>query len=204
MPERAVLPKPIQKPHPPMWVAVTSPGTELDAAERGMGCIGLAAAGFEEQERRTREYHHRIQSCDPVGDVVTDCVTTLNFLYCHEDAAVARERGLAFQAAFGVANAHLLFTREAYPSSAYELAGRTGGTGPARVGGEPGHARQPARGRGHRRSRLGRGADQGVGVDRRRRHQLPHQRAGDTEPGRGARVDAPVRIRSDAEVPVTA
>jgi alkanesulfonate monooxygenase SsuD/methylene tetrahydromethanopterin reductase-like flavin-dependent oxidoreductase (luciferase family) len=27
MPERAILPKPIQKPHPPMWVAVTSPGT---------------------------------------------------------------------------------------------------------------------------------------------------------------------------------
>jgi alkanesulfonate monooxygenase SsuD/methylene tetrahydromethanopterin reductase-like flavin-dependent oxidoreductase (luciferase family) len=33
MPERAVLPKPIQKPHPPMWVTVTSPGTELDAAD---------------------------------------------------------------------------------------------------------------------------------------------------------------------------
>ncbi|MBV8691879.1 MAG: LLM class flavin-dependent oxidoreductase, partial [Actinobacteria bacterium] len=92
MPERAVLPKPIQKPHPPMWVAVTSPGTELDAAERGLGCIGLAAAGYAEQERRTKEYHRRIQSCDPVGAVVTDCVTTLNFLYCHEDAAVARDR----------------------------------------------------------------------------------------------------------------
>ena len=35
MPERAVLPKPVQKPHPPLWVTVTSPGTELDAAERG-------------------------------------------------------------------------------------------------------------------------------------------------------------------------
>ena len=34
MPERNVLPKPVQKPHPPMWVTVTSPGTELDAAER--------------------------------------------------------------------------------------------------------------------------------------------------------------------------
>ena len=33
MPERTILPKPYQKPHPPMWVAVTSPGTEIDAAE---------------------------------------------------------------------------------------------------------------------------------------------------------------------------
>ncbi len=43
MPERAMLPKPMQKPHPPMWVAVTSPGTELDAADRGLGCLGLVA-----------------------------------------------------------------------------------------------------------------------------------------------------------------
>ena len=35
MPERPIVPKPYQDPHPPMWVAVTSPGTELDAAERG-------------------------------------------------------------------------------------------------------------------------------------------------------------------------
>ena len=45
MPERAVLPKPVQKPHPPMWVAVTSPGTELDAADRGLGCLGLTPGG---------------------------------------------------------------------------------------------------------------------------------------------------------------
>ena len=69
MPERAVLPKPVQKPHPPLWVTVTSPGTELDAAERGIGCLGVAAASYAEQERRTREYHRRIQSCTPVGAV---------------------------------------------------------------------------------------------------------------------------------------
>ena len=67
MPERNVLPKPVQKPHPPMWVTVTSPGTELDAAERGLGCLGVAAAGYDEQERRTEEYFRRIESCDPVG-----------------------------------------------------------------------------------------------------------------------------------------
>ena len=85
MPERNVLPKPVQKPHPPMWVTVTSPGTELDAAERGLGCLGVAAAGYAEQERRTEDYHRRVQSCDPVSSVVNDQVTTLNFLYCHED-----------------------------------------------------------------------------------------------------------------------
>src|SRR5882672_1732528 len=32
MPERTIVPKVYQQPHPPLWVAVTSPGTELDAA----------------------------------------------------------------------------------------------------------------------------------------------------------------------------
>src|SRR5215475_8179376 len=122
MPERNVLPKPVQKPHPPLWVTVTSPGTELDAAERGLGCLGVAAAGYAEQERRTREYHRRIQLCDPVG-VVNDRVTTLNFLYCHEDRAVAVERGMRMLGLFGLANAHLLWTREAYPTRAYQSLG---------------------------------------------------------------------------------
>src|SRR6516165_1623456 len=67
MPERNVLPKPVQKPHPPMWVTVTSPGTELDAAERGLGCLGVAAVSYEEQDRRTKQYHQVVSGCEPVG-----------------------------------------------------------------------------------------------------------------------------------------
>jgi len=122
MPERAILPKPIQKPHPPLWVTVTSPGTELDAADRGIGCLGVAAASFAEQERRTTEYHRRIQLCDPVG-AVNDQVATMNFLYCHEDLRRGAERGLAMLQDFFVMNSHLLFTREAYPTGAYQTLG---------------------------------------------------------------------------------
>jgi alkanesulfonate monooxygenase SsuD/methylene tetrahydromethanopterin reductase-like flavin-dependent oxidoreductase (luciferase family) len=121
MPERAILPKPLQQPHPPMWVTVTSPGTELDAAERGLGSLGVAATSFAEQERRTREYHRRIAHCSPVGQVVNDQVAVLNFLYCHEDIDTAAKRGLSMLGTFNVLNSHLLFTREAYPTSAYGL-----------------------------------------------------------------------------------
>jgi alkanesulfonate monooxygenase SsuD/methylene tetrahydromethanopterin reductase-like flavin-dependent oxidoreductase (luciferase family) len=123
MPERNVLPKPLQRPHPPMWVTVTSPGTELDAADRGLGCLGVAAAGYAEQERRTRAYHHRIQSCDPLGGVVNDQVTTLNFLYCHENQDRAARTGMAMVGLFGLTNSHLLWTREAYPTRAYQSLG---------------------------------------------------------------------------------
>jgi alkanesulfonate monooxygenase SsuD/methylene tetrahydromethanopterin reductase-like flavin-dependent oxidoreductase (luciferase family) len=123
MPERNVVPKPIQKPHPPMWVTVTSPGTELDAAERGLGCLGVASTTYAEQERRTREYHRRIQSCDPAGTVVNDQVTTLNFLYCHEDPDRAASTGMRMVGTFGLLNSHLLWTREAYPTRAYQSLG---------------------------------------------------------------------------------
>lgn len=121
MPERAVLPKPVQDPHPPMWVTVTSPGTELDAADRGLGALGVATASFEEQERRMKEYRHRIQLCDPVGSVVNDQVATLNFLFCDEELKMAADLGTQLIGKFGQANSHLLFTREAYPTRAYGL-----------------------------------------------------------------------------------
>jgi alkanesulfonate monooxygenase SsuD/methylene tetrahydromethanopterin reductase-like flavin-dependent oxidoreductase (luciferase family) len=128
MPQRAVLPKPVQDPHPPMWVTVTSPGTELDAADRGLGCLGVAAAGFAEQERRTKEYHRRIAMCDPVGGVVNDRVATLNHLFCHENEDEAMRWGATMQQMFGIANAHLLFTREAYPTRAYGLLANLAGS----------------------------------------------------------------------------
>ena len=140
MPERNVLPKPLQKPHPPLWVTVTSPGTERDAADRGLGCLGVAAAGYAEQERRTEEYFRRIELCDPVSSVVTKEVTTLNFLHCHEDPATAAKVGMGMVGAFGLTNSHLLWTREAYPTRAYQSLGnlapnadraKTGGPGDA-------------------------------------------------------------------------
>ena len=123
VPERNVLPKPLQDPHPPMWVTVTTPGTELDAADRGLGCLGVAAVTFAEQQRRTAEYRRRIEVCEPVGAVVTSAVTTQNFLYCHEDIDVAADRGGRMAAAFNFLNSHLLWTREAYPTSAYQSLG---------------------------------------------------------------------------------
>jgi len=122
MPERAIIPKPLQQPHPPLWVTVTSPGTELDAADRGIGCLGVAAASYAEQERRTAEYRRRIKLCDPVG-AVNERVATLNFLYCHENPKQAAGTGLLMLGMFGVLNTHLLSTREAYPTRAYHSLG---------------------------------------------------------------------------------
>src|SRR6185503_21288226 len=123
MPSRTILPKVYQRPHPPMWVAVTSPGTELDAADRGLGSLGLTFGGVAEQEKKIAEYRRRIKSCDPVGAFVNEQVNTVNFLYCHDDAESGINTGRRLSGTFGYLAAQLLAAREAYPTRSYPSQG---------------------------------------------------------------------------------
>lgn len=120
MPERAIIPKPVQKPHPPLWVAVSTKGTDIDAAERGLGCLGIAVTGLANQERATKEYRQRIRYCEPVGGAVNENVSTLNWLYCAEDSDIAAATALPMVRDFRLINSQLLWTREAYPTPAYQ------------------------------------------------------------------------------------
>ena len=142
MPERPVLPKPVQSPHPPMWVAVSTPGTELDAAERGLGMLGITFSGIAQMEKRIQEYRSRIQGCDPVGSFVNEQVNSVNFLYCSEDIEHARVRGERLAKTFGYLADLNLSTREVYPTPSYRSRGlhselRQQATGPADLKGIP-------------------------------------------------------------------
>jgi alkanesulfonate monooxygenase SsuD/methylene tetrahydromethanopterin reductase-like flavin-dependent oxidoreductase (luciferase family) len=144
MPERAVLPKPIQKPHPPMWVAVTSPGTEFDAADRGLGCLGLTPGGFQESEKKINGYRARVANCDPVGEFVNNKVSTINFLSCAEDGDRARKAGLRVASIFSYMASQLLSAKEVLPTRSYPSEGLL----PAlrREAGGPGDAAQGFKG----------------------------------------------------------
>ena len=123
MPERAVLPKPYQKPHPPMWVAVTSEGTDKDAADRGLGALGVSFNSYEMQEKKVAEYHRRIQQCDPAGATVNEQVAAVNFMYCHEDMQEGMRTGLGMSRHFSFLAAQLSNAKEVYPSKSYPTAG---------------------------------------------------------------------------------
>src|SRR5262249_37959789 len=43
IPQRKLVPKPLQKPHPPLWVAGTSQSTFASAARAGLGVLGFTA-----------------------------------------------------------------------------------------------------------------------------------------------------------------
>jgi alkanesulfonate monooxygenase SsuD/methylene tetrahydromethanopterin reductase-like flavin-dependent oxidoreductase (luciferase family) len=75
-PPVSVIPKPIQKPHPPMWVAATNPTTFELAAERGLGvlCFTLGVELAEVSER-INIYRNRIKSARPVGQTINNQVS---------------------------------------------------------------------------------------------------------------------------------
>jgi len=75
-PPVSVLPKPIQKPHPPLWVASTSPDTFVLAAERGLGvlCFTLGVE-LDEVKRRIQLYRDRIAGARPVGLAINNQVS---------------------------------------------------------------------------------------------------------------------------------
>ena len=144
MPSRAVLPKPIQKPHPPMWVAVSSPGTEDDAADRGMGCLGVNFTTFAEQERKVKAYRHRIQHCDPVGEFVNDQLNTINFLFCHDDSETGVTTGRRMMGRFQYMAGQLDMAKEVYPTRAYLTAGLLSGA--RKRASSPGDLKEPPEG----------------------------------------------------------
>jgi alkanesulfonate monooxygenase SsuD/methylene tetrahydromethanopterin reductase-like flavin-dependent oxidoreductase (luciferase family) len=126
MPERMVLPKPMQKPHPPMWVAVTAPGTEIDAAARGMGALILSLTDVEKNIPRFNAYRERIKTCDPVGAFVNNKIAVVNWLFCHRDGAYAKGRGQALVESFSYTAAQTVEISEAHPSSNYSALGLLG------------------------------------------------------------------------------
>jgi len=57
MPPRNVIPKPLQRPHPPVWVACSRHATTIMAAERGIGALSLSFDGPEPLKPRVEEYY---------------------------------------------------------------------------------------------------------------------------------------------------
>lgn len=90
MPCRNVVPKPAQKPHPPLWVA----GKPEVAARLGMGCLGFNVVGGRQAKVMVDQYYKAlVEECVPIGHVVNPNMSVLATMHCHEDPDIARERG---------------------------------------------------------------------------------------------------------------
>ena len=74
----SVIPKPVQKPHPPMWVACTNPTTFELAGERGLGalCFTLGVE-LRDVAPRIRLYRDTIKRAKPVGQSINNQVSLI-------------------------------------------------------------------------------------------------------------------------------
>jgi alkanesulfonate monooxygenase SsuD/methylene tetrahydromethanopterin reductase-like flavin-dependent oxidoreductase (luciferase family) len=95
MPCRNVLPKPVQKPHPPMWMACTNRDTIRVAAANGLGALAFSFLNPEEAHKWADIYYGIIKSeaCVPLGHGVNPNIAMVSSFSLHHDRAEAIRRG---------------------------------------------------------------------------------------------------------------
>jgi alkanesulfonate monooxygenase SsuD/methylene tetrahydromethanopterin reductase-like flavin-dependent oxidoreductase (luciferase family) len=94
MPARNVMPKPVQKPHPPLWVACSNRETIHLAAQLGMGALTFAFIDPAEAAHWITDYYDTFKrECVPIGHTVNPNVAMVTGFSCHADAAEAGRRG---------------------------------------------------------------------------------------------------------------
>jgi alkanesulfonate monooxygenase SsuD/methylene tetrahydromethanopterin reductase-like flavin-dependent oxidoreductase (luciferase family)/putative sterol carrier protein len=108
MPPRNVVPKPLQRPHPPLWVACSRRETIRLAAEKGIGALSFSFVEPEEAKEWVDEYRAIVASerCVPAGFAVNPRVAVVLPMMCHRDEAEAIERGIDGAHFFGYSLAH--------------------------------------------------------------------------------------------------
>jgi alkanesulfonate monooxygenase SsuD/methylene tetrahydromethanopterin reductase-like flavin-dependent oxidoreductase (luciferase family) len=112
MPARNVIPKPLQKPHPPLWMACSNRASILQAAKLGVGALAFSFIGPEEARHWVNDYYNVIENeCEPLGYAVNPNIAITCPFLCDRDEArvsqIAMENygyfiyGLGYYAFFG-------------------------------------------------------------------------------------------------------
>ena len=94
MPTRNIVPKPLQKPHPPLWSACSNRDSLQLAARLGMGALTFAFVNAEEAKFWVDEYYETFKrTCNPIGQAVNPNVAMLSGFMCHKNSEAAVQRG---------------------------------------------------------------------------------------------------------------
>ena len=94
MPPRNVVPKPLQRPHPPVWVACSRRETIHLAAKHGIGALAFAFFDPEEARHWVDDYYTTLAGEGvPLGDAVNANLACVTSFFCHPDEDEAVRRG---------------------------------------------------------------------------------------------------------------
>jgi alkanesulfonate monooxygenase SsuD/methylene tetrahydromethanopterin reductase-like flavin-dependent oxidoreductase (luciferase family) len=72
IPPTQVVPKPVQKPHPPMFAACTKPESAASVGRLGMGALNFAIGSDDYLAEKVSEYRKAVAHAEPVGQSVTN------------------------------------------------------------------------------------------------------------------------------------
>jgi alkanesulfonate monooxygenase SsuD/methylene tetrahydromethanopterin reductase-like flavin-dependent oxidoreductase (luciferase family) len=107
MPCRNVVPKPVQRPHPPLWVACSNRETIKLAARLGIGALTFAFVDPAEARQWVDDYYRIFkEECVPIGHACNPNIAMVSSFSVHRDAEEARKRGLEGFRFFGYALGH--------------------------------------------------------------------------------------------------
>ena len=84
-------PKPVQKPHPPLWIAGGQPASFKPAGEMGLGMMCFSIPGFDELGARINSYREGLENAKPVGKFINDQFAATVLVHCAESDQEARE-----------------------------------------------------------------------------------------------------------------
>jgi alkanesulfonate monooxygenase SsuD/methylene tetrahydromethanopterin reductase-like flavin-dependent oxidoreductase (luciferase family) len=94
LPPRHVLPRVIQRPHPPLWIAASNLSTYEFAAKQGVGVIGVTRNSIAETRDAIRTYRQTIRTADPkgfIGRAANEHVAAFALACCHEDDRTGKD-----------------------------------------------------------------------------------------------------------------
>lgn len=119
MPCRNVVPKPVQKPHPPIWVACSRRSTIQMAAEAGIGALVFGFIDPEEAKHWVDEYYSIIKSdkCVPIGHTVNPNIAMIVGFSLNEDRDTAIAQGQEGFEYFSYALGHYYLTGNHKPGN---------------------------------------------------------------------------------------
>ena len=96
IPEREIVPKPIQQPHPPLWQTVTGPESCERAGQLGVGMLGSATfSPLWHVPAAIEGYRRGLASANVAGAFVNDRTAMFTLVHCAESRAAAIESGAA-------------------------------------------------------------------------------------------------------------
>jgi alkanesulfonate monooxygenase SsuD/methylene tetrahydromethanopterin reductase-like flavin-dependent oxidoreductase (luciferase family) len=111
IPKRNVVPKPLQKPHPPLWQTCGSPESFHLAGRLGVGALGTTLlTPLGQMESLLRDYRRGLGECvDPAGQFINRQAAVFTFVHVMNSQKDAIESGAAAAACWYVNTAPRIF-----------------------------------------------------------------------------------------------